>query len=132
MLCSLDAIESIFQLTGFVIAAGRTPGTCTERSRSIHASRGAPQDVGYADFATDGKKSATRPSMTSEAERQLKRRKLWTEQRLFSLYHSHSMVAGGLLEMSYTTRPISLTELVIRLEISSRSEVGKGKTSAVE
>ena len=41
------------------------------------------------------------------------------------------MVAGGLLETSYTTLPISLTEFVISDEISSRSVVGKGNTSAV-
>jgi hypothetical protein len=29
-------------------------------------SRGSPQDVGYADFAMDGKKSATEPSMAGD------------------------------------------------------------------
>lgn len=35
--------------------------------------------------------------------------------------HSHSMVAGGLLEMSYATREIPGTSLIMRLEARSRS-----------
>ena len=45
--------------------------------------------------------------------------------------HSHSMVAGGFEDISYTTRPISLMEFVIFEEISNKSLVGKSNTSAV-
>lgn len=38
------------------------------------------------------------------------------------LFYSHSIVAGGLLLISYTTRLIPLTLLMISLEISARNE----------
>src|SRR5216683_7250882 len=45
--------------------------------------------------------------------------------------HSHSMVAGGLLVMSSTTRLISGTSLVIRVEIAASTESGSRAQSAV-
>ena len=45
--------------------------------------------------------------------------------------YSHSMVAGGFEEMSYTTRLIPETSLTIREEIFARSSCGKGTQSAV-
>ena len=40
--------------------------------------------------------------------------------------YSHSIVAGGLLDISYTTLPIPSTEFVIREDISRRSLTTKG------
>src|SRR5262245_20137597 len=48
-----------------------------------------------------------------------------------SLPHSHSIVAGGLLEMSYTTRLTPLTSLMIRVEIFASSSYGRCDQSAV-
>jgi hypothetical protein len=45
--------------------------------------------------------------------------------------HSHSIVAGGLLEMSYTTRLIPRTSLMIRLEIVASTSYGTRAQSAV-
>ena len=45
--------------------------------------------------------------------------------------HSHSIVAGGLLEMSSTTRLTSSTSLVMRVEIRSSTSVGRRAQSAV-
>src|SRR5580700_3246578 len=45
--------------------------------------------------------------------------------------HSHSMVPGGLLVTSRTTRLISGTSLVIRLEIAASSASGSRAQSAV-
>ncbi len=47
------------------------------------------------------------------------------------LYYSHSMVLGGLDEMSYTTRFTPLTSLMIRLDRVPSSSPGKGTQSAV-
>ena len=45
--------------------------------------------------------------------------------------YSHSIVAGGLLEMSYTTRLTPLTSLIIRVEIRASNSWGKWLQSAV-
>ena len=45
--------------------------------------------------------------------------------------HSHSMVAGGLLEMSRTTRLTSSTSFVMRVEMRSSTSVGRRAQSAV-
>ena len=45
--------------------------------------------------------------------------------------HSHSMVAGGFDEMSYTTRFTPWTSFVIRLEMRASSSCGSGAQSAV-
>jgi hypothetical protein len=45
--------------------------------------------------------------------------------------HSHSIVPGGLLVMSSTTRFTSLTSLVIRVEIFSSTSYGSRLQSAV-
>src|ERR1700677_1795711 len=47
------------------------------------------------------------------------------------LFHSHSIVAGGLLLISYTTLFIPFTLLMISLEISARNVYGKCAQSAV-
>ena len=48
-----------------------------------------------------------------------------------ALPHSHSMVLGGLEEMSYTTRLIPLTSLIILFEIRASSSWGSLAQSAV-
>ena len=45
--------------------------------------------------------------------------------------YSHSTVAGGLLEMSYTTRPTPVTSLVMRAETASNASISNRYTSAV-
>ena len=45
--------------------------------------------------------------------------------------HSHSMVAGGLLETSYTTREMSGISLMMRLEMCSIKSKGKRAQRAV-
>ena len=45
--------------------------------------------------------------------------------------YSHSIVAGGLLEMSYTTRFTPFTSLMMRLEIRAKTSHGKRAQSAV-
>jgi len=45
--------------------------------------------------------------------------------------HSHSIVAGGLLVMSYTTRFTPLTSLMIRLDAAASSSSGRRAQSAV-
>lgn len=47
------------------------------------------------------------------------------------LNYSHSMVLGGLDEMSYTTRLTPLTSLIIRLDRVASISAGKGTQSAV-
>lgn len=46
-------------------------------------------------------------------------------------HHSHSIVAGGLLDTSYTTRLIPRTSLIIREEIRASNGCGSGAQSAV-
>src|SRR2546421_253183 len=46
-------------------------------------------------------------------------------------FYSHSMVAGGLLEMSYTTREMPATSLTMRRETSSRNSYGRRAQCAV-
>src|SRR5262249_61742142 len=48
-----------------------------------------------------------------------------------ALTHSHSIVAGGFDEMSYTTRFTPWTSLVMRLEMRASSSCGSGAQSAV-
>jgi hypothetical protein len=45
--------------------------------------------------------------------------------------HSHSIVAGGLPEMSYTTREMPGTSLITRCETRSRNSYGKRAQRAV-
>ena len=45
--------------------------------------------------------------------------------------HSHSIVAGGLLVMSYTTRLTPFTSLTMRLEAAARTSSGIRAQSAV-
>jgi len=45
--------------------------------------------------------------------------------------HSHSMVAGGLPEMSYTTREMPFTSLTMRREHTSRNSYGSRAQCAV-
>ena len=45
--------------------------------------------------------------------------------------HSHSIVAGGLLETSYTTRLMPRTSLMMREETRASSGCGRGAQSAV-
>src|SRR5262249_7199531 len=47
------------------------------------------------------------------------------------LNHSHSMVAGGFDEMSYTTRLTPRTSLMMRVESRARSSSGRRAQSAV-
>lgn len=51
--------------------------------------------------------------------------------RAITTHHSHSIVAGGLDEMSYATRLIPGTSLMIRLEILSKTSYGSRAQSAV-
>jgi hypothetical protein len=51
--------------------------------------------------------------------------------KLFKSNYSHSIVAGGLLLMSYTTRLIPLTLLIISLEMWAKNSYGKCAQSAV-
>src|ERR1700722_5909797 len=46
-------------------------------------------------------------------------------------FHSHSIVAGGLLLISYTTRLIPFTPLMISFDTSARNVYGKCAQSAV-
>src|SRR5690242_12519782 len=45
--------------------------------------------------------------------------------------HSHSIVAGGLPEMSYTTREMPATSLMMRLEMWPSTSYGSGAQFAV-
>src|SRR5260370_40413020 len=51
--------------------------------------------------------------------------------RSVKVFYSHSMVAGGLLVMSRTTRLTSGTSLVTRVEIRARTSAGSRAQSAV-
>src|SRR5262245_29912385 len=45
--------------------------------------------------------------------------------------HSHSIVAGGLPEMSYTTRLMPCTSLMMRFEVRASKSCGSGAQCAV-
>lgn len=48
-----------------------------------------------------------------------------------TLFHSHSIVPGGLLVISYTTQFIPLTSLIIRFDIFANTSGGNSNQSAV-
>ena len=54
-----------------------------------------------------------------------------SESQAGSRRHSHSMVAGGFVEMSYTTRFTPLTSFIILLDIWPSTSKGMCEKSAV-
>lgn len=116
---------------------GKTPAWRRNRGR------GEPQWVAQADTVTgiagtaDGTTRA--PACAARADRQkqhLGRRDLpavstnWFEGN-FRTPHSHSMVAGGFPEMSYTTRLIPRTSLMIRFDTCPSNSCGRCAQCAV-
>src|SRR3990170_2216494 len=66
-----------------------------------------------------------------ELDRPVEEAVLRMEVEVDEIFHSHSMVPGGFEEMSYTTRLIPFTSLMIREEIRCSTSYGRRTQSAV-
>ena len=91
------------------------------------------------DFTSFGKRAQIGPTSQRWRERQLSGREIWAVRQMYDgeiprrttlsppfVPYSHSIVPGGLLVTSYTTRLTPLTSLMMRVAVRPRNAMSKG------